>query len=98
MRYSYFRMNLNQSFLKDYRTKKEEDYGGISRNITEGKRADGGKPAYWKGKAIIMHSVCLLLISDRDSVACLLPLRVRQESRYRVEVRAECPESVTTQS
>lgn len=98
MRYSYFRMNLNQSFLKEYRTKKEEDYGGISHNITEGNRVDGGKPACWKGKAIIMHGVWLLLISNRDSAVCLLPLRVRQESRYKVEVRAECRVRVKTQS
>lgn len=42
--------------------KKGEDYGGISRNITEGNRVDGGKPAGWKEKAIIMHGVWLLLI------------------------------------
>lgn len=52
MRYSYFRVNLNQSFLKEYHMKKGEDYGGISHNITEGNRVDGGKPAGWKGKAM----------------------------------------------
>lgn len=42
--------------------KKGEDYGGISCNITEGNRVDGGKPAGWKGKVIIMQGVWLVLI------------------------------------